>query len=221
MRVRSAASAGVFMLVCAGALTAQAPSAGSVKPAKRFGLIAGVNSASFAGKDVLDESGHTGFRFGGLLVLPVTPSFSIQPEVIYTMKGSEEDQGGGDKAVFKQNYIEVPLLGRYEMETATRFKPLFYFGPSVSYSLKCEASGTSAGVAQTYTCADLEQLAGVTFNKVDAALVLGGGVAFEAAGHVFSVTARYDHGFNKLEKDASVYNRVMSLIGTMEFPFGK
>ena len=208
------------MLSCADALSAQSASVNAAKPANRFGFTAGINSATFAGENLNNESGHTGFRIGGLLVFPMTPNFAIQPELIYTMKGSEEDAGGGSTAAFKQNYVEVPLLGRYEFTTTSQFKPLFYVGPSVSYSVSCGISGVSPGTSDL-SCDDLAQQGGGHFYKVDLGLVLGGGVAFEAAGHLFSVTARYDHGFNKIEKQSSVYNRVMSLVGTMEFPFGK
>ena len=60
----------------------------------RFGIIAGANLATLSGNLFPKASNRTGFAGGVMAVLPVSPSFAIQPELVFTMKGANSDSGG-------------------------------------------------------------------------------------------------------------------------------
>src|SRR3954468_12653106 len=105
-------------IVCAAFLVAPIVSvinAQTARPALplRVGITAGFNSSTVGGKDVMDASRRPGFVAGVLLVAPFGSGLAIQPEVVFTTKGAKfnDAQGGG---TFAMNYIEVPLLLRYD-----------------------------------------------------------------------------------------------------------
>src|SRR4051812_37088167 len=72
----------------------------------RFGIIGGVNLATLSGDFVQNATNRTGFASGLMALLPESPSFAIQPELLFTMKGANSKPGGTD-AKAKINYIEV------------------------------------------------------------------------------------------------------------------
>jgi hypothetical protein len=49
----------------------------------------------------------------------------------------------------------------------------------------------------------------------------GGGLAFGVGGRTGTIGVRYDVGFVKLLSDADSKNRVLSFMGTLEWPFRK
>src|SRR5215831_20016279 len=72
----------------------------------RFGIIGGATLATLTGGVA---SNRIGFAGGLMAVLPVSPSFAIQPELMFTMKGANEKLGG-TSATSKIDYIELPVL---------------------------------------------------------------------------------------------------------------
>jgi hypothetical protein len=187
----------------------------TVKPATRLGITAGFNSSTFAGNDATDESRHSGGRVGGLVVIPMSMHFALQPELIYTTKGSEQHPNGDD-LFFKMNFIELPILARFQMTPSHGQAPFFYAGPSIGHREACSFSGTALG--GTYSCADVETLAGIKFNTWDAGVVVGLGVAFDVRGKTLSVSGRFDHGLKRISDGSDLHHQVLSVIGSLEFP---
>ncbi len=83
----------------------------------RIGFKAGVNIASIGGDDTFGVGSlgsRTGFHIGGLVEIPITEKISIQPELLYSMKGSNIDFSSGDTDV-KLDYIDIPIMGKYHI----------------------------------------------------------------------------------------------------------
>ncbi len=72
-----------------------------------FGVKAGLNIANLTG-DLDGTSSLASFNAGGLVNIPVSSQFSVQPEVIYSGEGAK---GDGGKYLF--NYINIPVLFQY------------------------------------------------------------------------------------------------------------
>jgi opacity protein-like surface antigen len=72
-----------------------------------FGVKAGLNIANLTG-DVSGTSSLTSFNAGGLVNIPISSMFSVQPEVVYSGEGAKFD-GGKDNL----NYINIPVLFQY------------------------------------------------------------------------------------------------------------
>ena len=75
-----------------------------------FGLKAGVNFSSFTGADAGGSSTLTGFNIGGLVNFPISPMFSVQPELFFSQEGAKET--GSDNKL-SLGYINIPVLLQY------------------------------------------------------------------------------------------------------------
>lgn len=203
--------------------TVRAQSAAPLAP-RRFGITAGMNSATFGGKDATNPkpTRHTGFVAGVLLVVPVGPTFALQPELLYTMKGANFKDAFGSGS-FKMTYIEIPLLARFDMATSGRVKPFFYGGPAVSFKMSCDVELKSPFFSFNSSCDELAAQSGgsTKVKSLDYSAIIGGGLAFDVSGKTFTVGARYDHSLGKIDNDSDIKHRVISVLATLEFPWGK
>jgi hypothetical protein len=79
-----------FFMSAALAAVAWTPSRSQSNPQStpRVGIIVGVNRATLTGISFENPSKRTGFAAGLMAVLPVLPRFAIQPELMFTMKGT-------------------------------------------------------------------------------------------------------------------------------------
>lgn len=82
-----------------------------------FGVKGGVNFSTFSGdgfSDFNDESARAAYHLGLLAEIPVTPGFSVQPEVLYSAQGFDmirrEDRSDVE---YKLDYISVPVLAKF------------------------------------------------------------------------------------------------------------
>lgn len=215
MRLHQLIVAGLAAVSIGGRAVAQAAHGQQ----NRFGITGGYNSSTIGGNDFADASRRNGFIAGGLLVFPVASNVAIQPELLYTSKGVT----GNDTdfhATLKMNYIEVPVLVRVDVSTAGKVKPFFYGGPAVSFKASCNFEVSGQGVNINSSCDDFES-SGTKLKTVDYGLVGGGGFAFDLGGRKFSIGARYDHSLGKIVDDSDSKHRVISVLATLEFPWGK
>lgn len=93
-----------------------------------FGIKACVNIAN---TNDLNSNSLLGFIGGGFLNYHFTNIISVQPEILFTMKGEELNETVPNFGVvhsdIKFNYIEFPLLGKITIPGM--FSPNFYLGP--------------------------------------------------------------------------------------------
>jgi len=116
-------------------------------------------STDFGGGDFWNQNqaSRTGFTGGVYLAIPVGSSVVLEPEVLYVQKGSKYDQSlSGSIAdpdygtvTYKSDYLEVPVLARYNFNPAGGAYLLA--GVSVGFNVSCsaEASGTLASDMQS------------------------------------------------------------------------
>ena len=119
----------------------------------------------------------------------------------------------GITGTLKLNYIEIPVLGRFDMSTSGGVKPFIYAGPAISFNLSCTAQVTGSGIDISGDCKDEDT--GETVKKVDYSGVIGGGLAFGVSGHTFTIGARYTHGFASLGENGDAKNRTFSLLASL------
>ena len=191
---------------------------------RRLGLTGGINSASFGGTDpnAPPPERHRGFVGGALLVVPINRRVGFEPELLYTMKGAESTNQAGTGA-FKLNYVELPLLVRYEVEPSSGFRPFFVAGPGIALKTSCTIEATTFGSSQSSSCADLAAQTGsnVAFRSLDYGLIFGGGFAFDVYGKTLTGGGRYNYGLARIADSSPTKNRVFSLLTTIEFPLSR
>ncbi|MES1159775.1 MAG: porin family protein, partial [Bacteroidota bacterium] len=123
------------LVVAAAGAKAQEQQAitGENKLTPKFGIKGGLNLTSLYVDDVSSEHMKVGFNAGIFAKLPVTKGFSIQPELLYSVKGAKDTyskfvQGDGEYR-FNLGYMELPVLA------VVNITPNFniHAGPYVGY----------------------------------------------------------------------------------------
>ncbi len=69
-----------------------------------FGVKAGYANTNFGGDANTDAASN--FYVGGLVDFHITPKFHIQPELLYSMEGSDEDE-------YNLDFIRIPIMGKF------------------------------------------------------------------------------------------------------------
>ncbi|MBI1782939.1 MAG: PorT family protein [Sphingobacteriales bacterium] len=160
----------------------------------KFGLKGGLNISTISGSDASGAKSIVGFHAGGLVNIPVSGGFSVQPELVYSGQGAKEDQDG-TTSTLHLNYLNIPVMAKYT------FTGGFYAetGPQLGFllSAKAKASGASYDVKSTFKSTDFAWGIGIGYQSETG---FGGGV-------------RYNYGLGKLDKQGSakVYNSVFQI----------
>jgi hypothetical protein len=100
------------------------------KPDDRFsfGLRAGLD---FSSTDMdYATSVRTGMHFGGIVNWNIVKSFSVESGLSYISKGFKGDFGKGN-----MDYLQVPLLASYRIETPTGVQFHFNVGPYCAWGV--------------------------------------------------------------------------------------
>jgi outer membrane protein with beta-barrel domain len=97
-------------------------------PTFRWGPTAGVNFSGANG-DIDDIDSRTGFRAGVVASLEISELFSVQPEVVYSMRGWKEQN-----LTIKIDYVEVPVMADFEIVDGLSLQG----GPIIGFNISAE-----------------------------------------------------------------------------------
>jgi hypothetical protein len=156
------------------------------------GFKVGLNLAKYTGSDAKNMKMKVGFVGGGFITYSLTDLFAIQPELLFSMKGSKHDVTGGT-AENKLTYIEIPVFFRVQLVGAPTFKPNFYAGPEIAFLLSAKASGPG------YSDVDIKS----DLKSTDFGIIGGVGADFPMGTGKLTVDIRYDAGLSKVFKTVS------------------
>ncbi|MEI9917779.1 MAG: porin family protein [Bacteroidota bacterium] len=100
-------------------------------PTARFGIKGGLNVSNLYVKDVDDNNARYGFNGGFYGQIVSTEGFAIQPELLWSTKGSETTYGGivNSKVRYNLNYIDLPVLAVFKLGPSAEI----HLGPYFSY----------------------------------------------------------------------------------------
>lgn len=159
-----------------------------------FGVKGGFNMSNFLSDDdeATDENILYGFNAGVYATLPISDFVAIQPEVLFTTRGSELEYDtalGSGNTKFKLNYIEVPLLVRVNITKNFNLQA----GGYASYLVSSKVTGDGAVEFD-------EELDTDDLNKFDAGIVAGVGVDFSP----ISLGVRYNYGLTTIGKERTI-----------------
>ena len=93
---------------CASKQAARSSANQSVK----FGAKAGVNFSDITGDDVDSFKGLTSFHVGAVAEFPISDSFSVQPELLYSAQGSDYEEDSFSGSV-KADYLNIPVMAKF------------------------------------------------------------------------------------------------------------
>ncbi|MEO6405038.1 MAG: porin family protein [Ferruginibacter sp.] len=123
----------------------------------KFGIKAGVNISTLRGDDVSDAKSLIGVYGGGLVNIPISTMFSVQPEVLYSGEGAKD---GSDKLML--SYVNIPVLLKYS-------NPSGFFaelGPQIGIliSAKAKSGGTSDDIKEFLKSSNFSLAGGLGYN---------------------------------------------------------
>lgn len=185
----------------------------------RVGLKLGGSLAQYRGKDTFVGNGNlVGYCGGAMLHLPVSPVFSVQPELLYSQKGavsqyfvlSSTTSASGNQRL---DYLEAPVLAKLR----SRIGLFVEAGPTFAYLLNARIvdQQTNFDNRGDFKAFELGYAAGVGFQTKEG----------------FMLGTRYTRGLTSLFKagayrgrgingEAEVYNQVFQLYVGLIF-FGR
>lgn len=166
-----------------------------------FGAKGGIYSANITtvplGWD--DTAFKNGWVGGAFANYAFTKNFSVQPELLYTMKGCEGEimflPYGALKFIGEYNYLDIPVLAKYSIPTESGFCTSFFVGPNVGILLNAnmDVEGESFGepVNGSFDMKDV-------MSSVDFAFVFGFGFEYGIGGGNLLIDGRFNLGFTKI-----------------------
>lgn len=176
----------LILVVLAVVLIAVLPVSAKLENGAKIGL----NRANLVGPDDEGFETKSGFIIGFFLAFEIAPNLALQPELLYTQKGSKGYMGNVT-ATFAMNYLEFPLLLRYTFSTSSDNSPFILFGPALALNTKGEFAISNA-LDETLWKNMANQ------KSIDIGLVLGGGVALKSGSTKVFLEARYTAGLPTL-----------------------
>ncbi|WP_412476606.1 porin family protein [Flavobacterium sp. TBRC 19031] len=70
----------------------------------KFGVKAGFINSNFTGD--YDTDAKSSFYIGGLVDFTISEKFHVQPELLYSMEGADNDE-------FDVNFVRIPIMAKY------------------------------------------------------------------------------------------------------------
>jgi len=104
-----------------------------------FGIKAGINSTSVKVSDGEDYDSKIGFHVGGLAHIHISQHFAVQPELVFSTQGGQDD---GEDFKLKLNYINVPVLAQYMFDGGFRIQT----GPQIGFLTGAETKSDDVEV---------------------------------------------------------------------------
>jgi len=152
----------------------------------RYGIKGGFNASNLYVDDVNDENARYGFNVGLYGQILASEAFAIQPELLYTTKGSKVEYSNivNQTVKYNLNYLELPVLAVFKLGKAAEI----HVGPYGSYLLDANIKYQGDFVNGT------DEIKKDNLKSYDFGLVGGLGLNFGAV----QVGARYNYGLVKI-----------------------
>jgi hypothetical protein len=189
----------------------------------KIGAKAGINLASVTGNDI-DAKMRPSFHIGGMVEIPVSAEFYVQPELLFSSQGYKVNSNNATGVL---NYINLPVIGKYYVTDKFHVEA----GPQIGYLLSAtikvddvvsnggggvespaESAGKSSSIkaSTNASSAAIEQDIKEFFKSIDISFGIGAGYKLDNG---INLSARYNLGLSNISEDSteSVKNSVFML----------
>ncbi|SNC77496.1 Outer membrane protein beta-barrel domain-containing protein [Hymenobacter gelipurpurascens] len=168
----------LFLLVAGVATASQAQNV-------RVGLKGGASLTNFAGDDAALKGNKVGFHGGLLANIGVNDAFSVQPELLYSQKGSKYTLNGTD-VINKFDYIDLPIMFRINADGL-----FFEVGPQLGFlsSAKQKIGSVTTDIKDAYNTVDFGYAAGLGYQSAS-----GPGIGLRYNGGITNIPKEYTTG---------------------------
>lgn len=186
-----------------------------------YGIKGGMNVAKISNLEDEDElivagfKTKNGFIFGCFYRFDLNNNLALQPEVYYSMKGT---QASGSGVIYgygysydlsiEINYLEVPVLLKYKILPKGNYTPSLFAGPYVAFQMSTKASATVEveGVTQT------EETVMDEVKSIDLGVTVGGSLGIKMGSGSIILDLRYSLGLTKIADDTDAKNSSFTLM---------
>jgi hypothetical protein len=162
--------------------------------------LSGLHSATgdfrhFLGYEIdwLTMGNLKGFQIGVFNTFDISTHFKFQPEIYYSIRGGDASETFlFERIKFKVriNYLEFPLLLKYEIPLKGRFIPELFLGPYAALKLSAKKHKEISGKKET---TDLENV-----KTFDYGVVFGGGIEVNIGSGQLILEIRSSYGLNNI-----------------------
>jgi hypothetical protein len=168
----------------------------------RFGVKGGVNFSNFRVDEIADNNIKAGLNLGLFFKMPVSEAVAIQPEILYSSKGSKLEydnfaQGEGEYR-FNFNYLELPVMAVFSIGDNFNIQA----GPYVAYLANVNIKDMKEGGS----IQGVQDLKESNFNRFDYGLAAGIGGDFNG----FNAGIRYNYGLNEVGESGALSGQLLS-----------
>ena len=191
---------GVCAILATSVFAQEQKTTGERSLTPKIGIKGGVNLSNLYVDNVKDENVKVGANVGLYAKIPIAKGLSIQPEILYSMKGAQVNYNnlfGSGKYRYNFDYIEIPVS--LVINIAKNFNVIAggYTAFLASAKVKdVDANGNINGV---------KELNKDNFETFDYGLV--GGLGFDIENT--NIGLRYSYGLKNIGKDGSLSGNVL------------
>lgn len=153
-----------------------------------FGVKAGLNISNLSGGEP-DRNNLLSLHFGGFTEFKLNEKFSIQPELLYSMQGSEVE----NSLKVRLDYLSIPLLAKYFVTKKFSIEA----GPQLSFLMKDKVEILSSGDEVETDASSFDF--GLSF-----------GFAYDLSPKIF-IQTRYNYGITTVSENPDIKNSVFQL----------
>ena len=164
------------------------------------GVKIGLNSAGFSGGDSNIWESKTGVTAGFFFRHVISPDITVQPELLYSIKGAERRDGTA-QITAKLNFIEIPVLFRYNIPTQGNFKPALLAGPAFIITSTSRRKEVDEGITEEADV-DNSKSSGLAF-------LFGGSADIKSGNHVIVLDLRYGIGLSQNYKQPAPADNII------------
>ena len=194
MKTHAIITALVLIIISSSVLKAE----GSLSKGVNFGF----NSSRFTGNDIPGKgiASIPGLTLGFFINYEISNHFSLQPELLFTTKGSKINTVGD---IYLHNiftYMEIPVLAKWTFMPEKKWRPYLHGGPFLDFKL---LAFNEEGFPED-------------FRKFDLGLILGAGISFKK----ISFGVNYSRGFlnfDQSEENIDLKNQTISVVAGFSF----
>jgi hypothetical protein len=177
----------------------------------RFGLAGGINLSEInaSGDEFLNVAfGDKLEPTGGIFfVVPFADSLWLQPEALYSIKGTEGELNGREGRI-RLTYIEVPVLLRYAGPEDSTAKIHVFTGPYAAYLIRATSRIRFRQITETVNVED-------AFERLDYGWTAGVGVGVGGA----QIDFRYSWGLPNIAEEQDLGGLVPDPVPGNEITF--
>ncbi len=176
-----------------------------------FGVKGGLNMAKFSGDDadfegMADPGFVIGPTIGGFITYNLSDKLAIQPEFLYTAKGSSyniDEEGFEWDFKFKMNWLDIPVLAVYQLLDNVNV----FAGPLLEFYLNGEIDSEISFMGESES--ETEDIESDDVNSLGFGLIFGG--TYMVTDNL-GIEARYALGLTSMDSEDNLKNNGLQVL---------